>query len=87
MFFRKWIPICATAYVALHPFAVGQTSPDDAVKMNQIQVIGSHNSYHSGIAQSETKLMLEKNPTRYAALSTGTALSISNSLPAFGRSN
>jgi Phosphoinositide phospholipase C, Ca2+-dependent len=67
MFFRKWIPLCATAYVALHPFAIGKTSLDDAVRMNQIQVIGSHNSYHSGIAPSEAKLMSEKNPIRYAA--------------------
>ena len=48
-------------------FAAGQTASDDSVKMNQIQVIGSHNSYHAGIAPSEAKLMMEKNPKRYQA--------------------
>ena len=27
-----------------------------ALKLNQIQVIGTHNSYHAGIAPSESKL-------------------------------
>jgi len=40
----------------------------DSVKMNQIQVIGTHNSYHAGLAPSEAKLMLEKNPQLYHAL-------------------
>jgi hypothetical protein len=35
--------------------------------MNQIQVIGSHNSYHAGIAPSESKLLREKNPKLYEA--------------------
>ena len=46
-------------------FATGQTVTDDPVKMNQIQVIGSHNSYHAGIAPSEAKLMMAKNPKLY----------------------
>jgi hypothetical protein len=29
---------------------------DDALKLNQIQVVGTHNSYHVGIAPSEAKL-------------------------------
>ncbi|MGA2249886.1 phosphatidylinositol-specific phospholipase C1-like protein [Terracidiphilus sp.] len=36
--------------------------------MNQIQVIGTHNSYHVGIAPSETKLMQAQNPERYKVL-------------------
>ena len=35
--------------------------------MNQIQVIGSHNSYHAGIAPSEAKLVMAKNPKLYQA--------------------
>jgi Phosphoinositide phospholipase C, Ca2+-dependent len=35
--------------------------------MNQIQVIGSHNSYHAGIAPSEAKLTMAKNPKLYQA--------------------
>ena len=34
----------------------------DSLKINQIQVIGTHNSYHAGIAPSETKIWREKNP-------------------------
>jgi len=36
--------------------------------MNQIQVIGTHNSYHAGLAASEAQLMLQKNPKLYQAL-------------------
>ncbi|HEV2576282.1 MAG TPA: GH92 family glycosyl hydrolase [Acidobacteriaceae bacterium] len=42
--------------------------PPGTVKMNQIQVIGTHNSYHAGIAPSEAKLWQQKNPKVYAAL-------------------
>jgi hypothetical protein len=38
---------------------------DDAVKLNQIQVIGTHNSYHAGIAPSEAKLWQIKNPETF----------------------
>jgi hypothetical protein len=40
----------------------------DSVKMNQIQVIGTHNSYHAGLASSEAKLLEQKNPKLYQAL-------------------
>jgi hypothetical protein len=35
---------------------------DKVVRINQIQVIGSHNSYHAGFAPSERKYMEAKNP-------------------------
>jgi hypothetical protein len=54
--------------IALQPFAIAQSSANDTVRMNQIQVIGTHNSYHAGIAPSETKLMQAKSPDRYAQL-------------------
>src|ERR1700723_3985487 len=54
--------------IALQPFAIAQSSANDIVRMNQIQVIGTHNSYHAGIAPSETKLMQAKSPDRYAQL-------------------
>src|SRR5271154_6724415 len=41
---------------------------DSTVKLNQIQVIGTHNSYHAGIAPSESKLWLAKNPDAYKGL-------------------
>jgi hypothetical protein len=55
-------------FVAVQPFAAGQTAANDSVKMNQIQVIGSHNSYHQGIAPSEVKRMKAKEPKRYEGL-------------------
>ncbi len=39
-----------------------------SVKINQIQVIGTHNSYHAGMASSEAKLLEQKNPKLYQAL-------------------
>lgn len=60
--------LCLTALVmGLQTFAYSQTASDDAVRMNQVQVIGSHNSYHAGIAPSESKLVNEKNPKLYQA--------------------
>ncbi len=38
------------------------------MKLNQIQVIGTHNSYHAGLAPSEAKLLEQKNPKLYQAL-------------------
>lgn len=48
--------LCATmAYTQ----AVAQTT-DSTLRLNQIQVIGTHNSYHAGIAPSEVKLWLSQ---------------------------
>ena len=41
---------------------------DDQVRINQIQVIGTHNSYHAGIAPSEARLWKQKNPAQFQAL-------------------
>lgn len=41
---------------------------DDAVHLNQIQVIGTHNSYHAGFAPSAAKLLQQKSPKVFAAL-------------------
>jgi Phosphoinositide phospholipase C, Ca2+-dependent len=41
---------------------------DRTLRVNQIQVIGSHNSYHSGIAPSERKLIEQQNPKAMRAL-------------------
>lgn len=53
--------------------AMGQISPamveqDQKVHVNQIQVIGTHNSYHAGFAPSEAKLMQQKNPKAFMSL-------------------
>lgn len=39
-----------------------------ALKLNQIQVIGTHNSYHAGLAPNEARLMQEQNPQAFAGL-------------------
>ena len=63
------IALCALVLsIGLPPCAIAQSSSNDTVRMNQIQVIGTHNSYHAGIAPSETKLMQAQNPKRYEAL-------------------
>jgi hypothetical protein len=38
------------------------------VKLNQIQVIGTHNSYHAGIAPSESKLWQAEDPEAFKGL-------------------
>jgi Phosphoinositide phospholipase C, Ca2+-dependent len=57
--------------------AMGQTvlaqqnslaAQDKIVHLNQIQVIGSHNSYHAGFAPSERKYMEMKNPKTLRSL-------------------
>ncbi len=40
----------------------------DALKLNQIQVIGTHNSYHAGIATSESKIWQAKYADAYKGL-------------------
>jgi calcium-dependent phosphoinositide phospholipase C len=58
-----WVAVLSVA-----AFAWGQEGANDGVKINQIQVIGSHNSYHAGLAPSEAKLMMQKNPKVYPEL-------------------
>jgi hypothetical protein len=38
------------------------------IRLNQIQIIGSHNSYHSGLAPSESAVLQKRNPKAAAAL-------------------
>lgn len=46
----------------------GQAAGDSAVRINQIQVIGTHNSYHAGLTRGVAKLLQQKNPKAFAAL-------------------
>lgn len=52
--------------LAIGASAVAQQSnmapQDELVHLNQIQVIGSHNSYHAGFAPSGRKYLEMKNP-------------------------
>ena len=56
--------ICAT----LSSLAAVAATDDSKVKINQIQVIGTHNSYHAGLAPSEAKLIQGANPTLFQGL-------------------
>jgi hypothetical protein len=42
--------------------------PDASVRINQIQVIGTHNSYHAGLLPGIAKLMQQKYPEAFATL-------------------
>lgn len=57
---------CVMAMAAFCGCALAQS--DAGVRMNQIQVIGTHNSYHSGFAPSAAKLWQQKNPKVFAGL-------------------
>jgi hypothetical protein len=68
MLSNRAIALCAGALCC--GARVFAAAPDSAnsVKLNQIQVIGTHNSYHAGLAPSEAKLLEQKNPKLYQAL-------------------
>src|ERR1700710_2925387 len=53
---------------AFVPFALSQSqgAQDKLVHLNQIQVIGTHNSYNTGFAPSEAKYLKAHNPDAYA---------------------
>ena len=60
----------AAAVTATTAFAqiTSQAAQDAIVRINQIQVIGTHNSYHAGFAPSEAALMKQRNPTAFEGL-------------------
>lgn len=63
--------LLALATAALSTVALAQKdriAADQNVRINQIQVIGTHNSYHAGLPPNAAKLLKEKNPKVFAAL-------------------
>ena len=57
------------AVIFLAASVAGHTQAGDAeIKLNQIQVIGTHNSYHAGIAPSESKLWQAQHAEAYKGL-------------------
>lgn len=64
----KATPILSTMALLLSAASFAQTPPDAKLKMNQIQVIGTHNSYHAGFAPSAEKLAQQINPKGYMGL-------------------
>jgi len=69
MFSNRPLSLCTMALCAAAPaFAADPPSARDAVKINEIQVIGTHNSYHAGLPPGEAKLFLDRNPQVFQAL-------------------
>ncbi|HEX4320374.1 MAG TPA: phosphatidylinositol-specific phospholipase C1-like protein [Acidobacteriaceae bacterium] len=61
--------ICLLACAASFTIAQAQApAADSSIKLNQIQVIGTHNSYHAGIAPNESKLWQAKYANAYKGL-------------------
>lgn len=57
--------------VLIFCFAICATvagAQDNQVHINQIQIIGTHNSYHAGLPSSTAKLLEEKNPKVFDSL-------------------
>ncbi|WP_371417513.1 phosphatidylinositol-specific phospholipase C1-like protein [Granulicella sp. S190] len=67
---QRSVSIAALFVFSIVRILPGQTKSDqDArVHLNQIQVIGSHNSYNLGFAPSEEKFARSRNPREYEAL-------------------
>ena len=59
--------VFAAVYGSLS-LAQAQILVDSNLRLNQIQVIGTHNSYHAGIAPSESKIWQAKNIEAYMSL-------------------
>src|SRR5271156_5872074 len=72
MFVRNAMVAVGTTLLATCQIAMAQqnslAAQDKIVHLNQIQVIGSHNSYHAGFAASERKYMEMKNPKALRSL-------------------
>ena len=66
--FRIPSAVAFTAILACNVPAIWAQADDGALKLNQIQVIGTHNSYHAGIAPNESKIWQAKYADAYKGL-------------------
>jgi hypothetical protein len=66
--FRIPSAIVLTAVLGCHTAAIWAQAADATLKLNQIQVIGTHNSYHAGIALNESKIWQAKYADAYKGL-------------------
>lgn len=62
------LPLIAISAHFLPAQQTSQAAQDTIVHLNQIQVIGSHNSYHAGFAPSERKYLEAKSPKTLRSL-------------------
>src|ERR1700727_3709890 len=68
MLFIRSIGLSLGPLLSAPPCVSAAPDAGTSVKINQIQVIGTHNSYHAGMASSEANLLQQKNPKLYEAL-------------------
>ena len=68
MMLIRSIGLSVSALLSALPCVAAAPDSGASVKINQIQVIGTHNSYHAGMASSEAKLLQQKNPKLYEGL-------------------
>jgi hypothetical protein len=64
----SWCAMAFCTVAAGSAAAAAGADPALSLKMNEIQVIGTHNSYHAGLPPSEAQLFLDRNPQVYQAL-------------------
>ena len=64
----RCITAVCVSIVSLTAFAQNQKAQDNVVRLNQIQVIGTHNSYNMGFAPSEAKYFSEHYAKAYHGL-------------------
>jgi hypothetical protein len=60
--------VALASFLIASSLGAQESSSGTALKLNQIQVIGTHNSYHAGIAASESKLWQAKYAEEYKGL-------------------
>jgi hypothetical protein len=58
----------ALLVASLFALSASAWASDDSLRINQIQVIGTHNSYHAGFAPSATKVMMKEAAKEFAAI-------------------
>jgi hypothetical protein len=63
---RLVLSLAAISFTLCVRFAAADCAGD--LRLNQIQVIGSHNSYHAGVGPHEMELLRQRNPKAAAAL-------------------
>jgi Phosphoinositide phospholipase C, Ca2+-dependent len=68
MLSNRSLPLCIGALCITAQALAAGSVPAPEVKLNEIQVIGTHNSYHAGIAPSEAQLFSQSNPQVYQSL-------------------
>jgi Phosphoinositide phospholipase C, Ca2+-dependent len=67
---QKIAVVTSASWLLLVPLSAQTTSvsQDQSLHINQIQVIGTHNSYHAGLAPGEAALLRQQQPRLYQAI-------------------